>query len=443
MTRISDVAYVKSGDAYIAYQTMGEGPIDLVFVPGFISHLEMQLELPVSRRFFERLASFSRLIRFDKRGTGLSDRHTSIPTLEQRMEDVRAVMDAAGSSRAALFGMSEGGPMSITFAATYPERTTALILFGTYSRNAWAPDYPWGSTHEQFESLMKAREGTWGQGRSIDRFMPSLASNEEIRKFIGRLERASATPGDAAALLRLAYATDVRHVLPTVGVRTLVLHRTNEAINVEHGRYLARHIKDAKFVELPGIDHNPWAGDMEAVLGEVEEFLTGARQEDDTSLDRVLATVLFTDIVGSTQRAVELGDHAWKDLLSQHNVVVRDQLQRYRGREINTSGDGFLAVFDGPARAVRCAQGITQAAKKIGLRIRAGVHTGECHMMGNDVGGIAVHIGARIGALATADEVLVSSTVRDLVAGSGIKFEPRGSHALRGIPGEWQLLAAL
>jgi class 3 adenylate cyclase len=258
------------------------------------------------------------------------------------------------------------------------------------------------------------------------------------------MERASATPGDAVALARISHGTDVRHVLPTIGVRTLVLHRTSEAINIEHARYLARTIRDAKLVELPGIDHNPWVGDTDAFLGEVEEFLTGGRhQESDADLDRVLATVLFTDIVGSTQRAVELGDHAWKDLLTHHNAAVREQLQRYRGREISTSGDGFFAVFDGPARAVRCAQAIAQAVKKIGLQIRAGVHTGECHLLGENVGGIAVHTGARISALAAAGEVLVSSTVRDLVAGSGIQFEPRGSHFLRGIPGEWQLLAAV
>jgi class 3 adenylate cyclase len=274
--------------------------------------------------------------------------------------------------------------------------------------------------------------------------MPSLAGDEEQRKFVARMERASATPADAVALGRISYGTDVRHVLPTIGVKTLILHRTGEATNIEHARYLARNIPNAKVIELPGIDHNPWAGDTEAFIGEIEEFLTGARQqENEADLDRVLATVLFTDIVGSTRRAVELGDYAWKDLLARHNGIVREQLQRYRGREVNTSGDGFLAMFDGPARAVRCAQAIGQAVKKIGLQVRAGVHTGECHMLGDDVGGIAVHIGARIGALAGADEVLVSGTVRDLVAGSGIRFEPRGSHVLKGIPGEWQLLAAV
>jgi class 3 adenylate cyclase len=444
MSSMPETRYAKSGDTYIAYQVMGEGPFDLVLVPGFISHLDMQLEMPLTASFFARLASFCRLIRFDKRGTGLSDRVSAIPTLEERMDDVRAVMDAAGSTRAALLGFSEGGPMSIVFAATYPQRTSALILYGAFAREAWAPDNPWGTTDEQLAASLKSREENWGQGKSVDRFSPSLAGDEELRKFTGRLERASASLGAALTLIRMSQGIDVRHVLPTVGVPTLVLHRTGDLpVNVENGRYLARHIKGAKYVEFPGIDHNPWVGDANSILGEIEAFLTGARREIDPDLDRVLATVLFTDIVGSTTRVVELGDRAWKDLLTQHHLLVREQLRRHRGREINTAGDGFLAAFDGPARAVRCGRAIADAVKKLGIHIRAGVHTGECEVMGEELGGIAVHIGARIGALAAADQVLVSSTVRDLVAGSGLSFEDRGTHTLKGVPGEWHLLAAM
>jgi len=444
MSSMPETRYAKSGDTYIAYQVMGEGPFDLVLVPGFISHLDMQLEMPLTASFFARLASFCRLIRFDKRGTGLSDRVSAIPTLEERMDDVRAVMDAAGSTRAALLGFSEGGPMSIVFAATYPQRTSALILYGAFARQAWAPDNPWGTTDEQLAANLKSREENWGQGKSIDAFMPSLAGDEELRKWVGRLERASASRGGVQTLIRMSHGIDVRHVLPTVGVPTLVLHRTGDLpVNVENGRYLARHIKGAKYVEFPGIDHNPWVGDANSILGEIEAFLTGARREIDPDLDRVLATVLFTDIVGSTTRVVELGDRAWKDLLTQHHLLVREQLRRHRGREINTAGDGFLAAFDGPARAVRCGQAIADSVKKLGIHIRAGVHTGECEVMGEELGGIAVHIGARIGALAAADQVLVSSTVRDLVAGSGLSFEDRGTHTLKGVPGEWHLLAAM
>jgi len=444
MNNMPETRYAKSGDTYIAYQVMGEGPFDLVLAPGFMSHVEMQMEMPLTASFFARLASFCRLIRFDKRGTGLSDRLSGIPTLEERMDDVRAVMDAAGSERAALFGFSEGGPMAIVFAATYPQRTLALILYGAFARVTWAPDYQWGTTEEARAASLRLQEENWGQGKSVDRYSPSLAGDEELRKLQGRFERASASPAAARTLLFMNQSTDARHVLPTIGVPTLVLHRTGDrAVNVEHGRYLARHIKGAKYVELPGIDHNPWVGDVNSIVGEIQAFLTGERREIEHELDRVLATILFTDIVGATTRVVELGDRAWKDLLTQHHLLVREQLKRYRGREINTTGDGFLAAFDGPARAVRCGLAIADAVKKLGIHIRAGVHTGECEVMDEELGGIAVHIGARIGALASADEVLVSSTVRDLVAGSGLRFEDRGTHALKGVPGEWHLLAAV
>ena len=442
MISMPETRYAKSGDTYIAYQVMGDGPFDLVLVPGFISHVEMQLEQPLYASFMRRLASFCRLIRFDKRGTGLSDRLKEIPTLEERMDDVRAVMDAAGSTRAALFGFSEGGPMSILFSATYPQRTSALILYGSYARAAWAPDNPSGLNDEQLAAALKTTEETWGQGNSVIRYMPSLAGDEEFRKLLGRTERASASPGAVQAIMRMNHGIDVRHVLPTLGVPTLVMHRTGDMINVERARYLARHIKGAKYVEFPGKDHNPWVGDANAILGEIESFLTGGRREAETDSDRVLATILFTDIVGATNRLVELGDRGWKDILTQHHSLVRDQLARHRGREIDTAGDGFLASFDGPARAVRCGRSIVDSVRKLGIHVRAGVHTGECEVIGEKLGGIAVHIGARIGALAAPDEVLVSRTVSDLVAGSGLRFQERGTHSLKGVPGSWQLLAA-
>jgi class 3 adenylate cyclase/pimeloyl-ACP methyl ester carboxylesterase len=438
-----EIRYAKTGDNYVAYQVMGEGPFDLVYVPGFISHLDLQMEHPLSANFFRRLASFSRLIRFDKRGTGLSDRTGPIPTIEERMDDVRAVMDAAGSARAALCGFSEGGPMSIVFAATYPQRTSALILYGAMARYAWAPDNVWGRTDEKVAARLKSIEEKWGQGSQIDLVSPSVANDLELRRYTGRLERSSASPGAAQTLLRMNHGIDVRHVLPTISVPTLVLHRTGDlSVNVEHGRYLARHIKGAKYVEFPSMDHLPWVGDANSILGDIESFLTGQRREIEAESDRVLASILFTDIVDATKQLVELGDRGWRDLLAQHHSVVREQLARHRGREIDTAGDGFLAAFDGPARAVRCGRAIVDSVRKLGIHVRAGVHTGECEVIGDKLGGIAVHIGARIGALAAPDEVLVSRTVSDLVAGSGLRFEERGTHTLKGVPGSWLLLAA-
>jgi pimeloyl-ACP methyl ester carboxylesterase len=443
MSTMPDTRYAKSGDTYIAYQVMGEGPLDLVFVPGFVSHVEMQMELPLSESFFARLAAFCRLIRFDNRGTGLSDLISAGQLLEERMDDVRAVMDAAGSERAAMLGFSQGGTMSMLFAASYPERTSSLILYGSYARYAWAPDYPFGKTDEQIRSGLKWLEDNWGLGHSVDTFMPSLAQDAALRKWAGRFERASASPAAAKLMSELGSYVDVRHVCPVIRVPALILHRTGDrSVDVEHARYLARHIKGSRYVELPGPDHNPWAGDSESIVGEIEGFLTGTRRDPEAAHERVLATVLFTDIVDSTRRVVELGDRAWKELLNEHHRRVRAEFQRFRGREINMAGDGFLASFDGPARAVRCGQAIVEAVKELGLRIRAGVHTGECELMGDSLGGIAVHIGARIGALAAADEVLVSGTVRDLVVGSGLTFDDRGRHALKGVPGEWHLLAA-
>jgi class 3 adenylate cyclase/pimeloyl-ACP methyl ester carboxylesterase len=419
---------------------MGQGPLDLVLVPGYVSHLEIYS--PWAGRFFERLSSFSRLIRFDKRGTGLSDRVSAMPTLEERMDDVRAVMDAVGSSRAALLGFSDGGPMSILFAATYPQRTSALILYGTFARLAWAADYQWGRTEQDWAARFDLIEQTWGQGSHVEVFAPSMANNSEFRKWHARAERSSASPGSARAIVQMSTQIDVRHVLPTVSVPALVLHRTGDRVcPVEHARYLCQHLKSPHYTELPGDDHLPWVGDTDALCDEIQVFLTGVRSGPEP--DRVLATVLFTDIVGATKLAAEIGDRGWKELLGHHHSTVRQQLERHRGREIETAGDGFLAAFDGPARAIRCARATVDAVKDLGIRIRAGLHAGECEMMGGKLSGIAVHIGARVGALAEPGEVLVSSTVRDLVAGSGLHFEPRGTHALKGVPGEWSLFAAV
>ncbi len=440
MHPLPETRYAKSGDVHIAYQVMGEGPIDLVFNTGFVSHLELQLEDSRPLKMFARLASFCRLIRFDKRGVGLSDRLVATPTLEERMDDLRAVLDAVGSEKAVHVGSSEGGPMSILFAATYPERVTSLILYGTMACMRWAPDNPWGRTDADCEARLKLIEDKWGQGASVGVFAPSLANNEEYRTWLGRTERSGSTPGGAQALLRLNHDIDVRHVLPAITQPTLVLHRSGDKpIDVGHGRYLAGHIKGAQYVELPGDDHSPWAGDVDALCDEIQIFLTGAAGRIDTG--SVFSTLMFTDIVDATQHAVDIGDRAWTDLLTQHHAVARQEIERHRGREIDNAGDGFFAAFDGPARAVSCARSIAEAVKELGIEIRAGVHTGECMVMGNKLSGIAVHIGARVAARAAPGEVLVSSTVRDLVAGSGLAFDSRGAHILKGVPGEWQLYA--
>ncbi len=432
-----ETRYAKSGVVNIAYQVVGDGPLDLVFVPGWISHLEVGWEEPSFARFLRRLASFSRLILFDKRGTGLSDRVSvmELPTLEQRMDDVRAVMDAAGSERAALFGVSEGGPMSVLFAATYPRRTSALILYGSMARRAeFVP------TDEQLQQISEALERTWGQAMDTGLWAPSRAHDQQFKEWLARLGRLGASPGAGAALIRMMMQMDVRHVLPAIRVPTLVIHRIGDrAVAIDLGRQLAQEIPGAKFVELPGDDHFPSAGDADAILDEIQEFLTGVRPAPEP--DRVLATVLFTDIVGSTQRAAELGDRRWRDLLDSYYALARRELDHFRGREVKTMGDGFLATFDGPARGIRCASAISETVGQLGIAIRAGLHTGECEVMGEDIGGIAVHIGARVATEAAANEVLVSSTVKDLVAGSGIGFEDRGPHRLKGVPEEWRLFA--
>ena len=432
--------YAKSGDVHIAYQVVGDGRLDLVYAPAWIGNMELFWEEPSCARFLKRLASFSRLILFDKRGTGSSDRAAEIPIIEQQIDDLTSVMDSVGSERAALLGASEGGSLCTLFAATHPERTSALILCGAVATTRWSPETPWAPTRETFETWIQTVGREWGGPLAIELFAPSVAHDQRFRDWWARLLRLAASPAAAIALLRMLDEIDVRPVLPTIRVPTLVLQRTGDRIvNVENGRYLGRHIPNAKYVELPGADHFPYVGDTEAILAEIEEFLTGARHAPEA--DRVLATVLFTDIVGSTAHAAGMGDQRWRDLLGSYQALVRGELARSRGREVKTLGDGFLATFDGPARAIRCACAIRDSVRPLDIEIRAGLHTGECELMDDDVGGIAVHIGARVASSAAPSEVLVSSTVKDLVAGSGLRFADRGTHHLRGVPGEWRLFA--
>jgi class 3 adenylate cyclase len=433
--------YAKSGDVHIAYQVVGAGGIDLVYVPGWISHLEYAWEEPSYARFLNRLASFSRLIMFDKRGTGMSDRDAGLPTLEERMDDVRAVMDAVGSERAAIFGTSEGGNMSVLFAATYPERTVALVTFGIFAKRIWSEDYPWAPTPEEREAWYAKLEREWGGPTELETLAPTKVGEERFAAWWGSYLRVGASPQAALTLARTNTQIDIRDVLPTIRVPTLVLHRMGDRdVSVEEARYIAGRISGARLVQLPGQDHLMFVGDQDALVDEIEEFLTGVRRGPDP--DRVLATVLFTDIVGSTARAAEVGDRRWHDLLERHHAVVRRALGRFRGREVDTAGDGFLATFDGPARAIQCARAIVEGVGQLGLEVRAGLHTGECELAGDRVRGIAVHIGARVASLARPGEVLVSSTVKDLVAGSGIRFEERGERELKGVPGRWRLFAA-
>jgi class 3 adenylate cyclase len=429
-----ETRYAKSGDVRIAYQVTGNGPLDLVFVPGFVSNLDVWWEEPVWAHFFSRLTAFSRLILFDKRGTGLSDRTAGIANLEDRMDDVRAVMDAAHCERAALFGVSEGGPMSLLFAATYPDRARALVLYGSYARH---PTLSGEALRQNIELIDRA----WGTGEFFaTSFVPTKASDEAVRRVLGRRERQSASPSAAIAILQMNSEIDARHILPTIRVPTLVLHRVGDTrVTVDAGRYLATHIPGAKYVELPGTDHLP-LDITDRLVDEIEEFLTGSRHEIEP--DRVLATVLFTDIVDSTKRAVELGDRDWRVLRDRHDDAIRQELARFRGHEVKTLGDGFLATFDGPARAVRCASAVIDRVRPLGMNVRSGLHTGEIEMQREDVGGIAVHIAARVVGLAGSGEVLVSSTVRDLVAGSGLSFQDRGSHTAKGLPEPLRLFAA-
>jgi pimeloyl-ACP methyl ester carboxylesterase len=436
-----ETRYAKSGDLNIAYQVVGDGPFDLVYVPGWVSNVDLLWERPKPARFLERLASFSRLILFDKRGTGMSDRVSNerLPTLEQRMDDVRAVLDAVGSESAALLGHSEGGSMSLLFAATYPERSRALVLVGAFAKRLRSDDYPWApSVEERLETIAEV-ERDWGAGLDVTTEAPH--EDPALLEWYSTYLRRSASPGAAAALLRMNSQIDTRHILPTIRVPTLALTRTGDRdVTVDEGRWLASQIPEGRFIELSGEEHLLWAGDQDILLAEIEEFLTGTRTVPEH--DRVLSTVLFTDIVGSTERARELGDRGWHEVLDEHHARVRDVLEQYRGREVDTAGDGFFASFDGPARAIRAACAIREGVQPLGIEIRAGLHTGECELMRDKIGGIAVHTGARVAAAAEPGEVLVSSTVKDLVAGSGITFADRGERELKGV-GSWRLYSVV
>jgi pimeloyl-ACP methyl ester carboxylesterase len=437
---LPETHYARSDDASIAYQVTGDGARDLVYVPGWISNVEVMWEDPGLARFLRRLASFSRLITFDKRGTGLSDPVPldQLPTLEVRMDDVRAVMDAVDSQRATLFGHSEGGNMCMLFAATYPERTESLILTGSYAKRIRSDDYPWAPTWEARLIDIEETERTWPNTITLEKVAPSRADDEAFRDWMRRYARLSASPSAAAALLRMNSQIDVTSVLPAIRVPSLLLYRQDDLdVNVEEGRFIASLIPDARLVELPGSDHFFWAGETDSLLAEIEEFVTGHRTAREP--DRVLATVLFTDIVSSTETASALGDRVWTDRLERHNSAVRAELRRWRGREVNTTGDGFVATFDGPARAIDCARSICSTVRPLGLEIRAGLHTGEIEIVDRDVAGLAVHIAARIAAEAGPGDVLVSRTVKDLVAGGGFGFDSRGIHSLKGIPDEWEL----
>ena len=434
------VRYAMSGNIEIAYQVLGEGP-DVIWVAGWLTHLDVLWDHPGYRRFCEELASFSRLILFDKRGMGLSQR-VRVGTLEERMDDVRAVLDAVGSEQAVLVGVSEGGPLSMLFAATHPERTQALVLVGAEVKEETTDDWPWGeATREEHEATMARVPELWGAGgRGSVLFFPDDPDAEASNSWFARLQTASATPQDAVAFMDMGMEIDVRDVAPSIRVPTLILHRVEDPVcHVEAARFLAANIPSARYVELPGSVHIPWASGGDDILDEIREFLTGAREAPEPS--RVLATVLFTDIVGSTERATELGDRRWREALEAHHATIRRELERFRGREIDTAGDGFLANFDGPARAIRCAVAAVDAVRPLGLEIRAGVHTGECEIVGDKLAGVAVHIGARVAGKAGPGEVLVSRTVHDLVAGSGLRFDDRGEFKLKGVQGEWRLYA--
>jgi pimeloyl-ACP methyl ester carboxylesterase len=432
--------YAKSGDLNIAYQVIGDGPIDLVIVPGWVSHIEIVWQEPKVASYLRRLADFSRLILFDKRGTGMSDPVSHAPPVDERMDDIRAVMDAAGSPRAALLGYSEGGALALVFAASHPGRVRGVIAYASFARFLRAPDYPMGFPDKAISGWLarfgRARE----HGDLYDVVVPSRRGDEDFRDWFSRITRQSASPRMMELFWRANVMIDIRSLLSSIRVPVLVVHRIDDQlVRVEHGRYLAEHIAGAKYVELDGGDHWPWFGDTQAVVEEIEEFLTGSRHAPPT--DRVLATVMFTDIVDSTEHLVRLGDHAWKELLDQHDAITRRQIERFRGRAIKQTGDGALATFDGPARAVECARAIQASNQAIGLQVRVGLHVGECELRGDDIGGMAVHTASRVADAAGPGEILVSSTLKDLVAGSGLEFTERGRYQLRGVPGEWTLFA--
>jgi class 3 adenylate cyclase len=436
---IPETRYAKTADGvHIAYQVLGDGPVDLVYAGPWVTHLEYRWELPQYVSYLRRLASFSRLILFDKRGFGMSDPVPvdQLPDLETRMDDIRAVMDRVGSERAVIYGASESGMLDMLFAATYPERTLALLIHGSYPSARWEPDAPWGWQADQFANRLADIEDSWGTEDFIRREFPSIAHDDQLVRWFTTYTRRGASPGAMVSAERMEYDTDVRHLLSAIHVPTLILHRIED--QPEANRYMAEHIPGAEYVALPGKEHIPYLGDQDIVLDQIERFVKGVRAEE-AELERVLATVLFTDIVGSTQRAAQLGDRDWAQLLEEHHAIVRRLLARYRGTEVDTAGNGFFATFDGPARAIRCAQAIREAVARLGLEIRAGLHTGECETIDGKVGGIAVVIGARVGAAAGASEILVSQTVKDLVAGSGLQFENAGEQELKGVPDLWRL----
>lgn len=437
---LPETRYAKSGDVHVAYQVFGDGPVNLVYAPGFVSHLDNYWDDPSCAHWLHRLAKFCRIVMFDKRGTGLSDLVQTLPNMDERMDDLRAVMDAAGMESAAVSGISEGGPLATLFAASHPDRCHALVLYGAFARfSSWIP------TDEGFDALLDYIDNHWGSGASLPMFAPSRQDDPTFRKWWGKFERLGASPAAAMALMRMNREIDITDILPTVRVPTLVIHRTGDVtIDVAGGRLLGERIPGARYVELPGCDHLPMAGDnTEQILDLYEEFLTGAKPAERTDFDRVLSTVLFTDIVGSTERAGTLGDRRWRELLDAHDSLVRREFARFRGNEVKPLGDGFLATFDGPARAIRCALAVAAAARALGIEIRAGLHTGEVELGERDVRGIAVHIAARVADLAGPGETLVSRTVKDLVAGSGLRFEDLGRRGLKGVAEDWQLFRAL
>jgi pimeloyl-ACP methyl ester carboxylesterase len=438
----AETQYVRSGDTHIAYQVVGNGPIDIVYVPGWVSHVELCWEDPIYARFLNQLASYARLIMFDKRGTGLSDRvrDDQLPTLEERMDDLNVVMDAVGSTNAALFGFSEGGNLCALFAATYPERTRALIMFGTFAKRIWSEDYPWAPTPDERQKNYDLVEREWGRMMDLDRYVPSMARDDAYLRRLASYFRRAASPGAAVSLLKMNTQIDVSNILPVIHVPTLVLHRRDDLdAHVDEGRWLAERIPNASFKELPGADHLPWVGDQADILDEIEEFLTGNRPA--AEIGTALATILVTDIVGSTELVRKIGDQAWRDLLDQHETICMENIQHYRGQLVNHTGDGVVAAFDGPVRGITCAQNISKQVQKLGFEIRAGLHTGECEIRGQETAGLAIHLAARVSALAGPNEILVSSAVANLVSNPSLNFADRGHHTLKGFPDKWQVFA--
>jgi class 3 adenylate cyclase len=434
------VRYTRSGDLHIAYSVYGDGPVDLIYIPTWVGSVEVLGEEPSLQAFLDRVASFARVISFDRRGSGLSDPWVGAPTLEDQMDDVLAVMDAVGVERAAFMGSLEGGPLAMIFAASHPQHVSRLVLYATFARTSWAPDYDWAPHPEEREERIDLMCQHWGEGHVVSALGPSRQNDPAFMEWAGRMERYSASPGTIRKIFEVVGDSDVRNVLPSIQVPTLVMHRRGDQfLKVEHSRYLAEHIPEARYVELDGTDSLFSLGDSDSIIGEIEEFLTGTRHEREP--DRMLATVMFTDIVGSTERAAQMGDSGWRGVLERHDQLVRREIERHRGRAVKSTGDGVLATFDGPARAIRAANSIGEGVDNLGIQIRAGLHTGECEVIGDDVGGMAVHIGARVMGEAGPGEVLVSSTVKDLVVGSGIEFEERGARELKGVPGEWRLFA--